>query len=627
MKKVSKFLLPALLVTSAMSVARYHYIVNKVNIDYSAFRNLSNNLSEISSSAISSASADDTLVTKEIISTIEKEINKSIAHVKYAKHHSKNKKEKIEIQGMHIAENISEINNGDQVQLKTIETEKKAFNKFDQTVIDAVTVNNSSTISVENSNGPIEPRKEIKDEVEADMPMFEYSSKEKAENTKDLYDRTLSPTVKEAISRASGNILRKNPLTIDETIKESNNESYNDSQIMFDYTKEKKNRGKVEKNEGFTSNITMSNYGLKVSHLDIENGRSEEIKSFNFTPDYNREERIDSSAAGIVTMQYELSGNVNTQTGIIEANGMMNTRVEVNLNTQGEALIPMISLDAAEKLYASKNIILLAITSDVRDVEINESYSEKILLDVNAKKTDNLDQVHFVLFSGMRSGNVLLKYLLKNQETAQKIIYVGEKEMYFESADFIEGSRELFTFKTHQLMSEKSASLTINPELISVLNSGTKAKKHTLNTYELKMPAMVNNTRKYLEMKHLESSLFIGADDKMEIDVPSGEFISSVLKANQLNELRENCIVQLNVSKELAAFEANGKNQTGEMYTETTYLDDEGNFSKDDFESAGKVFLVGDMEGIFNAKLEYSNGSTQFIKTYCSPGSYIVEQL
>ena len=37
--------------------------------------------------------------------------------------------------------------------------------------------------------------------------------------------------------------------------------------------------------------------------------------------------------------------------------------------------------------------------------------------------------------------------------------------------------------------------------------------------------------------------------------------------------------------------------------------------------------IVGDMEGQFNVKLDYTDGSTEFLKTFCSEGSYLIEQL
>jgi hypothetical protein len=287
----------------------------------------------------------------------------------------------------------------------------------------------------------------------------------------------------------------------------------------------------------------------------------------------------------------------------------------------------MISEELSEKLYSGKNLILVAVDENIAEVEIDGGYSDKIFFDENFKKMDTQKLANYVLFSGVKNGNVLLKYLLSNKETAQKVIYVGEKEMYFEAADFSESERELYSFTTRNLMSSKEIELSISPDLIKAFNTNISAKKRTLNTYELKMPAMVTGTRKYVEMKHLNDSIFVGVDNKLEVEIPSNEFISRVLDANEVSSLKDHCVVQINVSKELKEFTVNGKNKSGEMYTETTFLDESGKFSKTDSEQAEKIFVVGDMEGIFSAKLEYSDESVEFLKTFCSEGSYIVEQL
>jgi hypothetical protein len=86
-------------------------------------------------------------------------------------------------------------------------------------------------------------------------------------------------------------------------------------------------------------------------------------------------------------------------------------------------------------------------------------------------------------------------------------------------------------------------------------------------------------------------------------------------------------MVQINLSKELVQIRANGKNKSGEMFVETSFLDTDGNFSRENSEMAEKIFVSGDMEGILNIRLDYADGSTDFLKTFCSEGSYLVEQI
>jgi len=63
------------------------------------------------------------------------------------------------------------------------------------------------------------------------------------------------------------------------------------------------------------------------------------------------------------------------------------------------------------------------------------------------------------------------------------------------------------------------------------------------------------------------------------------------------------------------------------MFLEVSSMDRDGVFSSDNVELAEKIFLAGDQEGLISARLEYSDGSIEFLKTYCSEGTYLIEQL
>ena len=270
---------------------------------------------------------------------------------------------------------------------------------------------------------------------------------------------------------------------------------------------------------------------------------------------------------------------------------------------------------------------MIALDPSIADTEIDSTYAQKILLDKNFKLATAANGASYVLFAGVKTGNILVRYLLTNKESAQKILYVGDGEMAFESPNFSSSQRETYTFTTRNLLGQKKKELIISGDAISFFNTTNNAKKKALNAYEIKVPTLVSGMRKYLEFKHLKDSIFVGAWNEKDIEVPSNEFIGKVLEVNQVSSLKERCVVQLNLSKDLREIKANGKNRSGEMFVETTFLDKDGNFSRDNSELAEKAFIVGDMEGLFNVKLEYTDGSTEFLKSFCSEGSYLVEQL
>jgi hypothetical protein len=66
------------------------------------------------------------------------------------------------------------------------------------------------------------------------------------------------------------------------------------------------------------------------------------------------------------------------------------------------------------------------------------------------------------------------------------------------------------------------------------------------------------------------------------------------------------------------------------MSVETLYLDKEGGIENDlehINELTNFIFLLGDLEGIINVKVDYVNGSSDLIQTICSSDDYLIEQL
>ena len=198
--------------------------------------------------------------------------------------------------------------------------------------------------------------------------------------------------------------------------------------------------------------------------------------------------------------------------------------------------------------------------------------------------------------------------------------------MYFEDPEFLATKRETYNFTTRNLLGQKRKELIINGEAITYFNTNNTAKKKALNAYDIKIPTLTSGMRKYFEFKHLKDSIFVGTSSEKEIEIPGYDFIAKVLEMNQISNIKDRCVVQVNLSKDLREVKTSGKNRSGEMFVETSFLDKDGNFSNES-EMSEKIFVVGDQEGQFNMRLDYTDGSTEFLKTFCSEGAYLVEQL
>lgn len=490
-----------------------------------------------------------------------------------------------------------------------------------------------------------------KPDMDDDLVMFDYSDKK----TSSPFEKaSMSQTVKNAIEREISRDTKTKFKKIDfqkemspvlvasNTIEEKVEDLLKDNSdaIIYDYTKKK-----AEKKESIAEMLNKAmkkdqqkmemnvDFLLKAFEVNLKTQRAKDLSGFEFVPDFDRSQRVSDSNTGDLKISYPINDKkAAILTGVVQAHGLIPTRVDINL-LETKKYIPLFNEEGIQKFLEKEaleirgNLILAEISKIVKDVEVDSSYQAKIYLSSKFKVVNSREEARYVLFLGTQVGNTLMKYLLTNNESASKIVYVGEGEMFFDASQFVSSKRDQFSFMTRSLLGKSVKELNIDPEYISVFGSQNKSKKKTINTYEFKMPMMSLGERTYLEFKHLGYSLFLGTKSQNYIEVPSHDFIKKVMEINNLSHIGERCLVQINLTEELRNITISGKNKLGEMFVETTFLDQDGNFSIDSSELAEKVFVTGDQEGMFNAKVEYADGSVHFLKSFCSAGAFIVEQL
>lgn len=663
-------------------------------IDFSAFKNASANIQHLAQAKAPREEVKRNDVNADIVKVIEKEVRGKIRYTRMALMPKKiempkaviaknwndirpnlaavdMKIDQVLLSKITANEEISEfeINNRELIKLSGFGVELVSFNSFAQVALesfensevkeDVVATAQASTIThVQDEIAPAMPEAlDVKDEV-ADLPevaddLVVYDYSEKATAPKKIFDAPISKSVKEAIEREvhKGPMITHSGVAQKKAVKavatttdlEALERAMSDEDnLVFDYssqaqaavakTEEKEKSEASAFTAGFTDTSTQARFTIKAQEINLSTRKVQAASGFEFVPDYDRSERLDDQTTGEIKLGYSLAGDVNTQTGVLQAHGLIPTRVELNL-LDGGINAPMLSEEGIQRFLKNKqadvvgNLLMVAVDSSIVDVEIDSEYAYKLYFSNKFKMLESKTNASYMLFLGVKTGNIVMRYLLDNKETAQKIVYVGDGEMYFEDPDFVNTQRELYTFTTRSLLGRKVKELNIDGSNISFYGTTTTAKKKALNAYEIKVPEHVNNTRKYLEFKHMGSSLFVGTQKATEMEIPGKDFIGRVLQANELNELGSRCMVQINLTKDLRDIKVSGKNMAGEMFAETSFLDNDGNFSRDNSELSEKVFVTGDMEGIFSVRMDYTDGTTDFLKTFCSEGSYLVEQL
>lgn len=639
-------------------------------LDLSAFSNLAANVEALSQkNDLNSVSAAENEVEATIIAQIDSEIKYSIRKSRVTSFKPKKvqaavakkvnyEKVKVEIAASEVMDSAI-INNTELVKLYAFSADQLTYSSFANLSWDLDKVAADDVIRDEVTNSLASTNVEA--DAADDMVMFDYSKSEATPATemvetktasRKMFDSPLSKSVKAAIAREVAAVnthknstepvvpAAKSSLRKEEVEEESLDKIMEDEDnIIYDYSKQTASSSAPTTKEAISAfmatpedQATEKEFTIKAREINLNTQKIRAAIGYEFVPDYDRAERIDDGANGEIKVAYSLTGELNTQTGVIQAQGMIPTRVELNLAESGMT-IPLINEEGIQQFLMKRkmdiqgNLALFAIDPSIKDIELDSSYEAKLFFTKAFKQVGSIEAADYIMFLGVQTGNTLLRYLLSNKETAQKIIHVGDGEMFFEDSDFVNTQRELYTFTTRSLLGRKSKELNIDGSQVGIFGTKTTSKKKALNAYEIKVPEMIAGSRKYLEFTHMPTTLYVGTEDETSIEIPGMDFIKRVLQANDMDELGQRCIVQVNLAKDIRDLKVNGKNKAGEMFTETSFLDNDGNFSTDNPELSEKIFFIGDMEGQFNAKLEYTDGSTQFLKTYCSEGKYIVEQL
>lgn len=99
--------------------------------------------------------------------------------------------------------------------------------------------------------------------------------------------------------------------------------------------------------------------------------------------------------------------------------------------------------------------------------------------------------------------------------------------------------------------------------------------------------------------------------------------------------LGNRCLIQVNLTKKAVKVDVGTESVQASVMPYVQMLDMDGKFYDSVGEKTTKVVVVGEAQGApeiskdskINFKISYEDGSEEFFGSYCSPNSYLVEQL
>jgi hypothetical protein len=413
----------------------------------------------------------------------------------------------------------------------------------------------------------------------------------------------------------------------------SSNKLNSQKQNNFENTQASKSSVQ-ETNKSYSSRLTIQVTGTDLKKIESAVGfelRAQDDLGEVFS-DYNN---------GMIVMDQEIAQSKMTRSVTVLKRGFIPTNTELILEDGvSEVNLPLIAENRYNELlapYESRGTIgsvLVELEEEVVSATLDVPYSQVLQLDENMQVTKD-QSFTYQLFLGVKAGNALLSYKSENGESTSKIIHIQDHELTFD-ANFFETVKDekIGLFEEH-LLSKENTPLIISSEQVRQFASEITAKKINNNTYKTYFNKTLLGARKYLELTHQNEPVYVGYKEADKLEIPSESFMRYILSRFEGSKLGNRCLIQVNLKNKVSRVDVSSESVGQSLETYTQMLDADGKFYDSVGEKTEKIIVVGEdngssestNDGRINFKITYQNGSMQFLGTYCSPNTYLVEQL
>lgn len=374
---------------------------------------------------------------------------------------------------------------------------------------------------------------------------------------------------------------------------------------------------------------------ISLDSINYTDKSLQKIHQFEIRFQDDIDEIVRDHGDGFVKLELNLNTQMNIRRASIYASGHYPTSVDLVFEG-GDAniSIPMFEISSFDKIINESSItglgasLLIELDETTEDIDINveTKYEDKLYLNENLKPVDRSESnFMYILFLGVAPGNTLVYFKDTKNIVSSKMIHLTEKEIYYDPNFYANVLDDSFQLYEENLLSECKGMLNISEEEITPLGIKSKTNKKSLNEYSLEHMIYPLGTRKYYELSHLSESLFIGRWSESAITVPTEDYINHVMSNFEINQ--NECLVQVNLTKKLKESFINAQSGEGNARVQLRFLDEDGSFYEDVSDSSGRIFIVAEDEGIINIKLNYIDGSSQYLQSFCMSSMYLIEQL
>lgn len=386
---------------------------------------------------------------------------------------------------------------------------------------------------------------------------------------------------------------------------------------------------------GTSNKIYSGSTRIKFQSINYQNLYSD-VYDYELRMEDDIDESYNADEKGAVILKYDLNTQFASRRITVFHKDHIPLKTELRLSEgKNNISLPLIDNYTLRDIVQDHRItrdshLLLELSGLVEDAELdaNIAFDHKLFINDKFEVVDrSYSDYSYILFLGVEAGNGILNIKDSHNNIVSKIVHVSENAVLFEATDIDTISRAKVAFFEEAPLSKCKAMINIEKDDLASFSSEPKMSKNSLNTIGMFGEKVFKNTRNYYELKHLTESIFVGKSrTNKNIIIPSEDYIQEVLAQFSFANASNSCLVQVNLTKSAKEFYVNGIAERG-MRLDAKILDTDGLFYEELGENSNRIFFSGDTQGILNIKIKYVDGSSDYLQTYCSNATYLVEQL
>ena len=380
---------------------------------------------------------------------------------------------------------------------------------------------------------------------------------------------------------------------------------------------------------------------LSIKALGSNLSKLEEVQGFEVRFQDDLSEMMEDYGSGEVRFETKMNQPKMTRAVTILKRGYSPTSTEIILEEgTGSVSIPLIEEETLNDLIlpferkGAVGAILVELDDETEVAKLDVPFGDVVKLNGDFKKTENED-FRYQLFVGVQAGNAMVSYHRGNGEIISKILHVHENELTYDANFYEDVINEKIRLYEEDLLAKESSPLIISGEQVKIFATNVVAKKMNNHTYKMNFGSSHLGGRRYLELGHQSEPVFVGIRDNNNVTVPSENFMRFILSNVEGSKLGNRCLVQVNLTKKAQKIDVASESVGQSLMTSTQMLDSDGKFYDSFSNKTRKIIIIGEGQGgsevspdaKVNIKIQYEDGSVQFLNSYCSPNTYLVEQL